>query len=76
MSVSDLRQAAKQSIENLPAPKLRVATEFLAFLEYGATDAATVELLKIPGLLKDLKKARRDYSAGKNVNWRKVRKDV
>jgi hypothetical protein len=37
---------------------------------------ATAELLKIPGILGDLKKARREYAAGKGVDWREVRRDA
>ncbi len=48
----------------------------LAFLEERAGDAATSELLKAPGLVQDVRKAKRLIAAGKGVNWRTVRKDV
>ena len=38
-------------------------------------DAATRELLRIPGLLADVRKAHREIAAGKGVPWRKVLKE-
>jgi len=44
--------------------------------ENGASNEATAELLRIPGILDDVRKAHREIAAGKGVNWRKVRRDV
>ncbi len=77
MSTSqDLRRAAKDSIDNLTPEKLRVAADFLQFLQGRANEEATAELLKMPRLVQDLKRAERDRKAGKGKNWREVRKDV
>ena len=76
MSTSELRRAAKETLEKLPADKVKVAAEFLAYLGNHASEEATAELLKIPGILGDLKEARREFETGKGVNWREVRKDV
>lgn len=76
MTTTELRQAAKESLESLPPEQLKVAAEFLKFLHERASDEATAELLKIPGLLEDIAEAERDIAEGKTVNWREVRRDV
>lgn len=53
-----------------------MAVEFLAYLEATATDEATAELLRIPGLVSALRRAERDIAAGNLADWRKVRSDV
>ena len=76
MTTTQLRQAAQESLESLPPEQLKVAAEFLKYLEERASDEATEELLKIPGLLEDIAEAERDIAEGKTVNWREVRRDV
>jgi len=76
MTTTELREEAIHRIQQLPANKLKVAAEFLAFLEERAGDTATSELLKVPGLVQDVRKAKRLIARGKGVNWRTVRKDV
>jgi hypothetical protein len=76
MTTEQLRQLAKESLESLPPEQLKVAAEFLRYLDERASDEATEELLKIPGLLEDLEEAERDFAEGKGVNWREVRRDV
>ena len=76
MSTIELRRIARETLDALPAGKVKVAAEFLADLGNHASEEATAELLRIPGILDDLKEARKEYAAGKGVNWRTVRKDV
>ena len=76
MTTLQLRRAAEHRIRRLPPEKLKVAAEFLAYLEAGASDEATAELLRIPGLLKGVLKAHKEIAAGKGAEWRKVRRDV
>ncbi|MCY3021703.1 MAG: hypothetical protein NTW87_22045 [Planctomycetota bacterium] len=76
MTTAQLRNEARRRLDSLPADKVKVAAEFLAFLDDRASDEATAELLAIPGLLEDLAQAKRDQTAGKGVEWRKVRSDV
>jgi hypothetical protein len=63
-------------LEGLPPEQLRVAAEFLRYLEERASDEATGELLKIPGLLEDIAEADRDFAEGRSVNWRDLRRRV
>jgi hypothetical protein len=72
----DLRQDAKDRIDHLTPRELRVAAEFLHFLQDRASEEATAELLKIPRLVRDLKQAEKDRRAGKGRSWRGLRKDV
>jgi hypothetical protein len=76
MTTSELRQVAKDTIENLPPEQLKVAAEFLRYLDERASVEATAELLKIPGLLEDIAEADRDFAEGRGVNWRELRRDV
>jgi hypothetical protein len=76
MTTAELLQAARQTLENLPPEQLRVAAEFLKYLDERASTEATEELLKIPGLLEDLAEAERDIAGGQAVNWRGIRDDV
>ncbi len=76
MTIADLRRQAKERLDSLPAGKVRVAAEFLGYLENTASRAATAELLKIPGLLEDVQKAPAQVKGGKFRDWRKVRKDA
>jgi hypothetical protein len=55
---------------------LRVASEFLAYVKHRETDAATLELLAIPGFEKSFARGMADVKAGRTRPWRKVRTDV
>ncbi len=76
MSTSqELRQVTKERIDRLSPGQLKVAAEFLQYLQERAGEEATAELLKVPSLLADLKRAEKDRKAGKGKNWREVRKE-
>ncbi len=76
MTIADLRKRAKERLDCLPPDKVRVAAEFLDYLETAASRDATAELLKIPGLLRDVEEASGQIKSGRFKDWRKVRKDV
>lgn len=76
MSTVALRQEAKALIDTLSEPQLRVASEFLAFVKDRDRDAATLELLSIPGFESSYARGIRDIKAGRVKPWRKVRSDV
>jgi hypothetical protein len=76
MTITELRKRAKERLDSLPPDKVRVAAEFLDYLEAAASRDATAELLKIPGLLRDVKEASGHIKSGRFKDWRKVRKDV
>ena len=76
MTTAQLRKRAKERLDSLPPDKVRVAAEFLDYLETAASRDATAELLKIPGLLRDVEEASGQIKSGRFKEWRKVRKDV
>ena len=74
MTTTELRQVAKDTLDGLPPAQLKVAAEFLRFLNERISDEATEELLKIPGLLEDLKEAERDIAEGRMTPVDKLRR--
>ncbi len=73
MSVVSIRRRAKRRIERLSADRLHVADDFLAYLEKRESNRATDELLEIPGLLDELRRAEEEVAKGKVVPVEKVR---
>lgn len=59
-------------MDSLPPDKVRVAVEFLGYLETAASRDATEELLKVPGLLCDAEEAAEHIKRGRFKDWRKV----
>ena len=75
-TVVALRQETKALIDALSGAQLRVASEFLAFVKERPTDAATLELLGIPGFERSFSRGMRDIKAKRTKPWRKVRPGV
>jgi len=55
MSTLDLRRRIRHDIESLPPSRLRVVAEFVGFLRERGDEAATAELLAIPGFQQSVK---------------------
>lgn len=73
MSTVELRRQAKAMIDIMPGAQLRVALEFLAFIRDRQMDAATLELLTIPGFAASYAQGMRDIKGGRTKPWRTVR---
>jgi hypothetical protein len=73
MTTAQLRKQDKKQLDSLPPNKLRVAVDFLSYLETAASRDATAELLKIPGLPGDVEEATEQIKRGCSKDWRKVR---
>jgi len=73
MTTSQLRIRAKQRLDSLPPDKVRVAAEFIDYLEIAASRDATAELLQMPGLIQDVEEASRHIKGKRYKDWRKVR---
>jgi len=71
-----LRRHAKRTIDELDGPPLRLAADFLTYVRERQANAATKELLEIPGLAASLARGLRDTRSGRVRAWRKVRSDV
>ena len=76
MSTLELKREAKFLIDGMSAKDLRLVREFLAFVVSRDTDAATRELLAIPGFEKSFVRGVKDIKAGRVKPWRRVRRDV
>ena len=76
MSTVELREEAKALIDVLSGAQLRVASKVLALVKDRRIDAATLELLTIPGFEASFARGMRDIKAGRTKPWRKVRSDV
>ena len=64
MTSAELRRQAKRRLERLSTERLRVADDFLAYLEEREANEATEELVKIPGFLVAFEQARAAIAAG------------
>lgn len=69
------KQEAKALIDTMSGAQLRVASEFLVFVKRRQIDAATFELLSIPGFEQSFARGMKDIKAGRTKPWRKVRSD-
>ena len=76
MTIQDIRRQARRRLKSLSPDRVKVANDFLAYLEERESNEATKELLDIPGLAEEIKKAEKDAASGRLTSWRKVRRDV
>jgi hypothetical protein len=72
MSTVELRRRAKRTIDRLSAEKLEAADRLLRQLS--KEDAATVELLGIPGFMESLERGLADVAAGRMTPVDKLRR--
>jgi hypothetical protein len=71
-----LLQITERRLRRLSLERLRVADDFLAYLEEREESEATQELLSIPGLETALRQAVEQVEAGKIVSFENIRRDV
>ena len=74
MTKVDLLRRVKRRLGGLSTPRLRVADEFVAFLEEREDDDATEELLRIPGFAEEFEEAQRDIAAGRLTPVEKLKR--
>ena len=75
MTTAELRQFAKDTLDGLPPEQLKVAAEFLRYLDerQRRSDRRAAQNPRVVGRLAE---AERDIAEGKTVNWRELRRDV
>lgn len=75
VSVTELQHQLNDLLKQLSPERLRVLADFAAYLANAESEAATQELIAIPGLLERFKQ---NQSTPKNhyANWRTLRSDV
>jgi len=71
-----LLQEARERLQRLSLERLRVAADFLAYLEEKEENEATEELLKIPGFLERYREAMRQADAGEVVSFDSIGPNV
>lgn len=75
ISVAELQRQLNDSLKQLSPERLQVLADFAAYLANVESEAATQELLEIPGLLERLKHNQATPKA-QYTNWRSLRADV
>ncbi len=73
---ADLRRQAARRLAHLPTERLRVALDFLRYLEEYADRDLVEDLTQVSGLRKAVAQAERQVASGRSYDWRKVRDDV
>ncbi len=75
MEISEMKNKIRDTIEQLPAEKLRMALDFLQDLQQSEEDA-TEALLNEPGFIEDYRQAKKDIRTGKTVSWDAIKRNV
>ena len=65
MTTTMLRRQVKRRVDSLTEERLKVADEFLAYLEERESHEATEELLKMPGFVEAFEERKKDIAAGR-----------
>ena len=74
-SVTELRHKLNDVLDQLSPERLQVLTDFAAYLADAESEAATQELLAIPGLLERVKQ-NQSTPQSHYTDWRTLRSDV
>lgn len=74
MNVATVRRRAKKRLDALSAERLRIADDFLAYLEERESAEATEELLRIPGFSETLRQAEEEVQAGRLTSVERLRR--
>jgi len=73
---STLLLEAERRLRRLSYERLRVANDFLAYLDERESSEATQELLNIPGFEEAFRKAVEQVERGEIVRFEEIRRDV
>ena len=76
MRKTELKRRAVMLIEQLSTEKLKIANDYLAYLQDKEAWEATHELASDPEVAKSLERAEADVKAGKLKHWSDVRRDL
>ncbi|MCL1474390.1 hypothetical protein [Argonema antarcticum] len=71
-----LLEEAERRLHQLSPERLRVAVDFLAYLQEREENEATEELLSIPGFEDELREAQQQAEAGEVVPFESIRRHV
>ena len=76
MRKAELQRRAVMLIEQLSTEKLKIANDYLAYLQDKEAWEATHELASDPEAAKSLEQAEADVKAGRLKHWSDVRRDL
>jgi hypothetical protein len=76
MSPTEVLRRAKRRLDVLSPERLRVADDFLAYLEERESAEATVELLALPGFRHALEVAEAEIASGEMIAVEQLRQKV
>lgn len=76
MNTTQIRNQAKQYIDQLSPESLRFVANFLAYLAEKESNEATDELLAITGFKSAFERGKQQVKEGKVKDWRTIRDDV
>jgi hypothetical protein len=74
-TVAELQQQLNRSLQQLSPERLKVLADFAAYLANAESEAATQDLLAIPGLLERVKQTQLTPTS-QYTNWRHLRSDI
>lgn len=75
-SIATLEQQLNESLQQLSPTRLQALVDFAAYLADLESEAATQELLAIPGLLERIQHQQLTPKPQQYIAWRNVRADV
>lgn len=70
MTTAVLKTRINRKINKLPQSKLQVVEDFVSYLLDRNDNTATRELLRMTGLLSEVKSAKKEFASGKGTDWR------
>lgn len=73
---TSLRRQATKSLAQLPPERLRVALDFLRYLEEYADQDLVEDLTQVAELRRAVARAEKQIATGRSHDWRRVRDDV
>jgi hypothetical protein len=73
---ANLHQQAMELVQQLSTAKLKVAIDYLMYLQDKEAWDATRELASHPEIVESLERAEADVKAGRLKSWRDVRRNV
>ncbi|WNZ25866.1 hypothetical protein HJG54_25565 [Leptolyngbya sp. NK1-12] len=74
--MTEIRQRIDRYLDQLSNERLNLVVDFLAYLADRESEAATQELLNIPGFIESFEKGKQQIAEGKVRDWRTIRTDV
>ncbi len=76
MNTIKIREQINKYLDGLSSESLEVVVNFLAYVKGRESEAATQELIDIPGFIESFEKGKKDIARGRVKNWINIKSDV